>query len=112
MRSPDSDLELRLWRALAAAGESFERQQRVELDGGDVIQLDLACPECRLGIEVDHVTWHGGRIDVQSDKRRDRRAARVGWTMLRVTDDDIDSRLASVVDDIRTVHRARCDRAA
>lgn len=112
MRPPDSDLELRLWRALEAVGEVFERQQPVELDGGGAIHLDLACPACKFGIEVDHATWHAGRLDSQADKRRDRAAARVGWTVLRVTDEDIERRLDSTVDDIRTIHRDRCVSAA
>lgn len=112
LRPVDSDLELVVWRALDAAGLSMDRQYRLELDGGGVIHLDLACPTCRLGIEVDHVAWHGGRLDVQSDKRRDREAARIGWMVLRVTDEDIVERLAVVVDDILSVHRLRCPQAA
>ena len=112
LRPADSDLELVLWRALSAAGVAMERQYRVDLDGGGSIVLDLACPTCRLGVEVDHVTWHGGRLDSQRDKRRDRAAARVGWSVLRVTDGDIGDRLAAVVDDIAAVHRRRCPLAA
>lgn len=96
----DSDLEVRLWRALADRGVLLERQVPVRLDSGVLIHLDLADPGLRFGIEVDHVTWHGGRLDAQRDKRRDRDVARVGWTVLRVPDDDIRQRLAATAEDL------------
>lgn len=110
LRPADSDLELRLHRALAAAGLEFERQVMVELDTGTVA-IDLADREIRFGIEVDHVTWHNGRLDVQRDKRRDRELTRRGWTMSRVTDEDVDQRLGETVDQLAAIatmlrHRA------
>lgn len=104
----DSDLELRLWRALSQSGVAFARQHPVALDRGGVVHLDMAVPELRLGVEVDHVTWHGGRLDVQRDKQRDRDLARLGWQVVRVTDADVQQRLAATVDDlIAIVHRRR-----
>ncbi|MFP5489264.1 MAG: type IV toxin-antitoxin system AbiEi family antitoxin domain-containing protein [Acidimicrobiia bacterium] len=96
MRPPDSDLELRLHRALAAAGLELDRQVRVELDSG-VVAIDLADRALLFGIEVDHVRWHNGRLDVERDKRRDRELTRRGWTVSRVTDSDVDERLAETV---------------
>jgi very-short-patch-repair endonuclease len=96
----DSDLEVRLWRALSEVGVTCTRQHPVTLDRGIVIHLDLAMPELRLGIEVDHVTWHGGRLDVERDKQRDRDLARLGWQVVRVTDGDVEHRLAATVDDV------------
>jgi very-short-patch-repair endonuclease len=93
----DSDLELRLWRALGRQGLHLERQYPVLLDSGVTVHLDLADPQAHFGVEVDHVTWHGGRLDTQRDKRRDRELARLGWTVSRVTDDDVDRRLAETV---------------
>lgn len=108
LRPAQSDLELRLARALGARGQVLRRQWRVELDGGGTVRLDLACPQCRLGLEVDHVTWHGGRLDAQADKRRDRQLVRLGWLMIRVTDEDVVRRLSSTVDDIVAIHAQRC----
>ena len=67
----------------------------------------MAMPELRLGIEVDHVTWHGGRLDVERDKRRDRDLARLGWQVVRVTDGDVEHRLAATVDDLIAIARRR-----
>lgn len=110
LRPADSDLELRLHRALAAAGLELERQVMVELDSG-VIAIDLADRRLCFGIEVDHVTWHNGRLDVQRDKRRDRELTRRGWTMSRVTDQDVDQRLGETVEQLVAIaamlrHRA------
>lgn len=100
LRPVDSDIELRLWRALRARGLELERQVSVSLDGGEAVVIDLAVRSCRFGIEVDHVTWHGGRLDAQRDKRRDRMLLRVGWTIARVTDEDIEQRLDQTVDQL------------
>ena len=100
LRPVDSDLELRLWRELDRRAVTMERQHPVSLDSGITVHLDLADPVLRFGIEVDHVTWHGGRLDTQRDKRRDRELARIGWMVSRVTDDDIRDRLDSTVREI------------
>jgi very-short-patch-repair endonuclease len=78
-------------------------QYRLMLDSGREIILDLAQPEIRFGIEVDHTSWHGGRLETQRDKARDREAMRVGWQIARVTDDDIERRLAGTVDQLVTI---------
>lgn len=100
LRPVDSDLELRLWRALRARGVMLERQVPVQLDGGETIRLDLASPALRLAIEVDHVTWHGGRLETQADKRRDREMSRLGWVVSRVTDHDIEHLLPETLDQL------------
>jgi very-short-patch-repair endonuclease len=51
-----------------------------------VIHPDGALPAIRWAVEVDHVTWHGGRLDAQRDKGRDRKLRRIGWQVDRVTD--------------------------
>lgn len=100
LQPADSDLELRLWRQLGVRGLVLERQVPVVLDSGITVHLDLADIPSRFGIEVDHVTWHGGRLDSQRDKRRDRELARLGWTIARVTDEDISIRLAETSDQL------------
>lgn len=83
----DSMLELRVFKALERHGVSgLVRQQPIRLPDGTVIHADLALPAIRWAVEVDHVTWHGGRLDAQRDKGRDRNLRRVGWEVDRVTD--------------------------
>lgn len=102
-RPPESDLELRLLRGLAARGLGMIPQYTVLLDGGRAVRLDMAQPDIRLAVEVDHVTWHSDRMQVQRDKRRDRALIRLGWTVLRVTDEDLDARFASTADEVLDV---------
>jgi very-short-patch-repair endonuclease len=102
-RPVDSDLERRLLNGLTRAGLPVMTQYRLMLDSGREIILDLAQPEIRFGIEVDHTSWHGGRLESQRDKARDREAMRVGWQIARVTDDDIERRLAGTVDQLVTI---------
>jgi very-short-patch-repair endonuclease len=100
LRPADSHLEVALSRSLRSRGVQLVPQYSVQLDDGEVVRLDLAVPELRFGIEIDHVTWHGGRLDVQRDKRRDRRLMLVGWTVARVGDEDVTRRLATTTDEL------------
>jgi very-short-patch-repair endonuclease len=100
LQPADSDLEVQLMRALTAAGLVLRRQCPVVLDSGWTVHLDLADEAIKFGVEVDHVTWHGGRLDAQRDKRRDRELARLGWTISRVSDEDISSRLSETCEQL------------
>lgn len=108
-RPAGSGLELRVLRALERQGVTgIVRQHPIVLGGGLVIHPDGALPDIRWALEVDHVTWHGGRIDAQRDKARDRRARRIGWQIDRVTDaeladnfDAVIAELAEIVDERR-----------
>lgn len=111
-RPVGSDIELRLQRALERAGLRVVTQHRLILDSGALIALDLAELDLRFGIEVDHSTWHGGRLEVQRDKRRDREAMRLGWTIARVTDDDVEHRLNSTVDQLTAIAARLAQRPA
>lgn len=114
----DSDVEERLWRALADAGYLLDRQVVVPLGDEFDPHLDLGIRALRYGIEIDHVTWHGGRLDAQNDKRRDRALLRIGWTVSRVTDEDVRLRLVPTVQDLIAIidrlgrdQRARSDKS-
>lgn len=111
LKPVDSDLELRLWRQLAGLGIQLERQVPVLLDSGDLVHLDMADTALRFGIEVDHVTWHGGRLDVQRDKRRDRELAQLGWSISRVTDDDVNTRLDHTARQLLAIARQLAQRS-
>ncbi len=105
MAPVDSDLELRLFDALRVAGVAgMERQCKIELPAGWSIHADVAVPELRWAIPIDHVTWHGGRINAQRDKQNDRQARMIGWQVDRVTDDDINRRLPAVVAELLTIY--------
>lgn len=100
LRPPNSDLELRAWRALSERGIDLERQFPIKLRSGGTIHADLAHLASRTVIEVDHQYWHGGRLDIARDKRRDRELLAVGWTTVRVTDEDIHHRLLDTTEEL------------
>lgn len=106
-RPADSGLELKVLKALARRGLDLVRQHPVELPDGTTIHLDGADPALRWGIEIDHVTWHGGRLDTQRDKRRDRQARLVGWQIERVTDQEVTDDLRGVLDELIRLHAHR-----
>lgn len=111
LKPADSDLEVLLFDALRRAGvPGMVRQHRLELPGGWAIHADIAVPTLRWAVPVDHVTWHGGRIDAQRDKENDRQAGLLGWQVNRVTDDDVARRLAIVTAElVQLFERRRLD---
>ena len=97
----DSGLELIVFNALTRRGiRGLVRQYAIKLPDGVVIHADAALPDIRWALEVDHVTWHGGRLDAQQDKARDRQLRRIGWQVDRVTDVEINAALAATIDEL------------
>ena len=107
LKPKQSDHEVRVLAALRTAGVELIPQQRVELLDGTVVHLDGGDPVRRFGVEVDHVTWHGGRLAGQYDKWRDRQLRRVGWYVARVTDDDLDQDFEGIIQElVELYHRS------
>ncbi|MDJ0770132.1 MAG: hypothetical protein QNJ12_15125 [Ilumatobacter sp.] len=111
-RPAGSGLELIVLNALEASGvRGIVRQHPIRLPDGVVIHCDGALPDIRWAVEIDHVTWHGGRLDAQRDKGRDRKLRRVGWDVDRVTDVELrerfDDTIRELVDIIAERRRQR-----
>ncbi len=99
-----SDLELRFEQAAVAAGLPRPlRQHPIALPSGDVIHPDFYWPEQHRVVEIDHVTWHGGKLDATYDKRRDRALERIGIRTTRITDSEIRDGLSAAIDDLRAL---------
>ncbi len=103
----DSGLELRVLTALEARGIVLVRQHPLVLPNGITIHPDGADPSIRWALEIDHVTWHGGRLDAQRDKTRDRQARLLGWEVERVTDQELAEDFNGTIDQIVTLYRRR-----
>ncbi|WP_158412561.1 type IV toxin-antitoxin system AbiEi family antitoxin domain-containing protein [Ilumatobacter nonamiensis] len=108
-----SGLETKVLSALRRAGlRGLTNQHPIRLPNGVVIHADIADPAIGWALEIDHVTWHGGRFEAQRDKARDRQARTAGWLVDCVTDqalkDDFDREIADVVEShaLRAVERA------
>jgi hypothetical protein len=107
-KPPGSRLELRVERAILAAGlPSPERNVAITLPSGDIIHPDLFWRSELVTCEIDHVTWHGGGLDGQYDKWRDRQLHRLGILSVRITDADVENALGEAVADLATILRAR-----
>jgi hypothetical protein len=83
------------------------RQHPLRLPDGTVIHVDAADPSARWALEIDHVTWHGGRFDAQRDKARDRGARRIDWQVDRVTDLELATDFTAAIDDLAELLRLR-----
>ena len=89
-----SEHELEFQQALLAGGLPLAMQQYpVTLPNGRTVHLDLAYPDVRLDIEIDHSEWHASITAVEQDKARDLGLAILGWERLRFTDRAIERRL-------------------
>jgi very-short-patch-repair endonuclease len=96
-----SGLELRVLKALEHRGvHGLVRQHPIRLDDRSVIHPDGALPGIKWAIEIDHVTWHGGRSDAQRDKGRDRQLRRIGWQVDRVTDQELREAFDATIDEV------------
>lgn len=104
-RPVDSDYELRLERAMRVRGfPPLTRQHSLTIGPGTVIHPDLGIPEFGFFVEVDHLSWHGGRLETAYDRWRDLKVRAVtGFDVERVTDLAIDRHLAATVEDLWTV---------
>src|SRR5215207_1603522 len=84
-RPSQSGLELDVLDAIRRAGlPEPERQLPLILTTGELIHVDLAWPDVRLGVEPGHSWWHGGDLKQRADQARDRACDEIGWRIVRV----------------------------
>lgn len=103
-----SDLENRVLRAIARCGlPTPSIQHVVAFEDGSSVRFDFAWPYAKVALEVDHSFWHAGSAESRLDKRRDRRVAALGWTTLRITEDDVRQGLDECMNDVRAALELR-----
>jgi very-short-patch-repair endonuclease len=73
-------------------------------DGGDPIEVDNVWRDARLIVEVDGGDHRSPDIR-RKDGERDRRLRAAGWTVLRVTDTDIEHEPEGAIDRVRRALR-------
>ena len=98
----DSDLELRVLRAIVAAGLPEPVQQHWVRLPKRRFRLDLAYPEpIKLAIEVDGFGPHATRTAFDADRARANDLVVAGWTVVRFTsassDDDVAATVAAAL---------------
>ncbi len=105
-RPVESDYELQLERALRRRGfPRLVRQFRLEIAPGRAIHPDFGLPEVGFFVEVDHLTWHGGRLATDYDCQRDLEIEALGYHVERVTDVAIDRHLGATVEALWTIYQ-------
>jgi len=80
-------------------------QHSIRDKDGRTIRFDFAWPHVQIALEVDHSFWHSGSDESRQDKGRDRRAALLGWQTLRLTEDDVNTKLENVLAEILVILR-------
>ena len=104
LKPVESDLELVVERAIVDAGLPRPlRQHDIRLPGGNQIRVDFYWSPERVVLEIDHVTWHGGKLDLTADKRRDRQLRRLGIDTIRATDEDVRHGLSALLEDLGSI---------
>jgi very-short-patch-repair endonuclease len=115
---PSSEIEQRLARALGADVELatlFAFNQCVATVRGSRPKVDLVWTEGRLAIELDGWGSHGNRVAFMQDRQRDYELTISGYTVLRLTNDEIAQDLEKAIEKIRdlvTLCRGRVAREA
>lgn len=68
--------------------------------GSQPYTIDFAIPKLMLGFEVDGYIFHSSEEQIREDRERDAKLASHGWTIVRFTDEEIDSKLRLVMETI------------
>lgn len=106
-RPSQSGLELDVIEAIRRAGlPEPERQLALLLRSGEMIHVDLAWPNVRLGVEPGHSWWHGGDLKQRADQARDRACDEIGWRIVR-HDESVRDELAAFGLQLRIIYDER-----
>lgn len=68
--------------------------------GEEIFVVDFAWPEARLVVETDGDAFHSSPRRRAADKRRDRRLRAIGWSVIRVAWEHLQSGRAELGDDL------------
>ena len=106
-RPSQSGLELDVLETIRRAGlPEPQRQLPLTLRSGEVIHVDLAWPQVRLGVEPGHSWWHGGDLRQRADQARDRACDELGWRIVR-HDESVRDELAAFGLQLRIIYDER-----
>ena len=93
----ESGLEMRVLRAIVAAGLPEPVQQHSVDVGGRRRRIDLAYPALGLAIEVDGWKHHAPRSAFDADRARDNELEIINWDRLHFTSNSSDRQIADTV---------------
>jgi hypothetical protein len=93
----ESGLEMRVLRAIVAAGLPEPVQQYWVDVGGKRRRIDLAYPDLKLAIEVDGYGPHSPRSAFDADRVRENELELINWDRLHFTSNSTDRYIAETV---------------
>ena len=99
--APKSVLESRMIRLLRSGRLPLPGTQFHVDVGGRVARLDFAYPREMVAIETDGYRWHGDPARWRADLTRRNELARLGWTVLHFTWEDVTVRPSKVLATVR-----------
>ena len=107
-RPPGSELEARLLKAVRRAGlPELEKPQPIRLSNNTIVHVAGALRAAKWAVEIDYVSWHGGRFEDSYVASRDRAARESGWEITRVTDLDLRTDFSAQIGAIAAAYRHR-----
>ena len=95
-----SELEAAFLDFIAESGLSRPQLNRRIEARGHVFECDAVWPDAALIVELDGLAYHSGRRAAERDRRRDRALVAAGWTVVRVTWSQLESRRTSLTADL------------
>jgi very-short-patch-repair endonuclease len=94
LEQAESRPEMRVYRAIVAAGLPVPQLQHWVVAGGERFRLDFAYPDRRVALEYLGLDAHSGPTALGRDARRHRLLALAGWDVLYFTAADSDGAIA------------------
>ncbi len=91
---------------------TYERGALVDIGGDDLRECDALWRALRVMVELDSLPIHETGHVPYRDRRRDRRLAAAGWTVIRITGEDLAHHRAEVIADLRRALRVERAEAA
>ena len=82
------------------------RQHPLTLPTGELIHIDVAWPDMKLGLEPGHSWHHGGDLQMRKDHARDRACAELGWHIVRL-DEDLRDNIAATARQLKRIYDTR-----
>ena len=82
------------------------RQLPLILPSSELIHVDMAWPDVRLGVEPGDSWWHGGDLRQRADQARDRACDEIGWRIVRA-DESVRDDLAGFGRQLRVIYDER-----
>lgn len=105
-RPAQSNLERRVLEIIERLGiPAPARQHPITLPSEEVIHIDIAWPDLKLGLEPGHSWWHGGDLGQRRDQLRDQACGEVGWSIHRFDEQQVTDPMLGLR--IRGIYQAR-----